>query len=1137
MKFDDYKYRTFCEESMEGYSYQIHIINGVDSPLNILSTNTTEKFVCAKIETGQTEIAPCGNVNYPNAEFRVYLTSLPAVLKRYSQCPTTVTMSLIPKQSDIARTDIVSYGPFTLTKVDYTSYTLDGTDTRYDVTLTCESQLYHDLTASYQKFKIDTYCDGTEAPEVLYESANTGSAYFIYDPYSDTEQYEHTHNIMITYMDQSDYTNVLGTEIVQVYDDGGDQAVLLAPRHFDRYIYYHTSNTDVPDTTEYKTNLAFLSSTMSAITLYYMPITGYIDDNIDPLYCKLTIGQYITYAYYRNRGVTDIPTLWHYIRQNPIAPNLDTYLQPLHILPTGSYDWSKDYGQQWKNTSLWQFLVGLSEYMFVDIYLKQVYVTSTLSYEEKIVFKNATLETQQVWDDGEYVTIDESNTDWVTAGCNACVDTLLYNDIARGIDQLESPNLADNAVGTELLLKTNLNNACYATGCLYAYIEDYDVSMVALGATQAHMISEYIMYHATQIKNNPIIMREYELKWNAYPCIEVGDMIYLKYNGDSTLYPIIYNGNTIETSGAFQETIDQHIRYDTVSAESTISTLNTTQSITTRRESSQNISSALTNYYTKNETDSAISTGDTNTLTIANAYTDTQISQIESGGNTPFAQNYRQQWYYADCISGNDNNDGKTASTAWQTLTPFLKMLNGMGQNTNVMPNIYLRGNASSGGTSRKYYWGDKTNSDVRLQGGVYCNQCLHIFFVGHDIELNWPGTTYLKKIYNGHINVQPRNGIWGVTDSTDNMTLTWSWDNDADNYVWDSSNYNHSWYFAFEHTNVTITGVNFTGTVSLNGCQGSFTRCQFWRLCGNYCNNLQFITSLSINATTSNLTENQMKSYSADYTTTPSTTGKSAVGNFCKYGNVDFRTCDNLLFRCIITYNTPATVGHSGEGHSAPVTLMFGTYGLLGKNSSGNAAWINPASSTTHYTHDMLLQSATVYACVPMKSVNTRSTTKVFPEILNTASDYRSQWICNDTNAYYPGDTINTSSSSTSAISGQLGWPAFYDNAGKYIDIWVTVPNRIDASVTSVTVNSIYAYVKGLKQDTSTYLCSYCAVDGNNYNVDWVTSSKGYTVTGEICNDRHTVRVHIAKSTAMSQAILGCPVNAFGNGYSFTFN
>ena len=73
------------------------------------------------------------------------------------------------------------------------------------------------------------------------------------------------------------------------------------------------------------------------------------------------------------------------------------------------------------------------------------------------------------------------------------------------------------------------------------------------------------------------------------------------------------------------------------------------------------------------------------------------------------------EWYYADCISGNDNNDGKTESTAWKTLKPFLKMLNGMDQNTNVMPNIYLRGNASSGGTTRKYYWGDKTNSDVRL--------------------------------------------------------------------------------------------------------------------------------------------------------------------------------------------------------------------------------------------------------------------------------------------------------------------------------------------------------------------------------------------------------------------------------------
>ena len=1101
MKFDDYKYRTFCEESMEGYSYQISVTNGVDSPLNIQSTNSTEKFVGAKIETGQTEIAPCGNANYPNAEFRAYLTSLPAVLKRYSQYPATVTMSLIPKQRDVASTDIVIYGPFTLTKVDYTSYTLDGTDVRYDVTLTCESQLYHNLTAPYQKFKIDTYCDGTEATEVLYESANTGSAYFIYDPYSDTEQYAHTHNITITYMDQSDSTNVLGTEIVQLYDDGGDQAVLLAPRHFDNYIFYHTSNTDVTDVMEYRTNLVFLSSTMSAITLYYMPITGYIDDNIDPLYCKLTIGQYITYAYYRNRGVTDIPTLWYYIKQNPIVSNLDAYLQPLRILPTGSYDWTNDYGQKWQNTSLWQFLVGLSEYMFVDIYLKQVYVVDTLQYEEKIVFKNATLETQQEWDDGEYVIIDESNTDWVTAGCNACVDTLLYNDIARGIDQLESSNLADNAAAAELLLETNLNNACYATGCLYAYIENYDVSMLSLGATQTHMITEYIMYHATQIKSNPIIMHEYELRWNAYPCLDVGDKIYLKYNGDSTLYPIIYNGNTIETSGAFQETIDQHIRYDTISIESTISTLNTTQSITTRRESSQNISGALTNC------------------------------------NASFAQNYRKKWYYADCINGNDNNDGKTESTAWKTLKPFLKMLNGMGQNANVMPNIYLRGNPTSGGTTRKYYWGDKTNSDVRLQGGVYCNQCLHIFFVGHDIELNWPGTTYLKKIYNGHINVQPRNGIWGVTDSTDNMTLTWSWDNDADTFVWSSSNYNHSWYFAFEHTNVTITGVKFTGTVSLNGCQGSFTRCQFWRLCGNYCNDLQFITSLTINATTSNLTENQMKSYSSSYTTTPSTTGKSAIGNFCKYGNVDFRTCNNLLFRCIITYNTPTTVGHQGENHSAPVTLLFGTYGLLAENSSGNAAWINPARSTTHYTHDMLLESTTVHAGVPMKSINTRSTTNVYPEILNKSSDYMSQWICNDTNAYYPGDTIDTNSSSTSATSGQLGWPAFYANSGKYIDIWVTLPNRIDESVTSVTVNSIYAYVKGLTQDTSTYICSYCAVDGNNYNVDWVSSPKGYTVTGEICNDRHTVRVHIAKSTVMANAILGCPVNAYGNGYNFTFN
>ena len=333
-------------------------------------------------------------------------------------------------------------------------------------------------------------------------------------------------------------------------------------------------------------------------------------------------------------------------------------------------------------------------------------------------------------------------------------------------------------------------------------------------------------------------------------------------------------------------------------------------------------------------------------------------------------KNYRSEWVYVDCIDGSDNNAG-TLAKPYKTLLPVLKRINGMGQNANMMPNIYLRGNPTDTGVTRLYSWGDKTNSDVLLQGGVYCNQCLHIFFVGYNVELYWPGLNYLKKIYNGHINVQPRNGIWGVTADTDDMRMTWSWEGTADQ----GATYVHNWYFGLEHCNTTITQVDFAGAVLLNGNSGSFTNCSFERLGLLYCNNIIFNKNTRITATTSNLTATE---YAA-----------GAVGSAWKYGNVYIADSNNIeflgyskdgvVYNYCVDYTAPTSRGHT-DSYDAAFQIQRADVRFLAPNLYETS----PIGST--YDKDIYTQSTNIYT--PL----VKSNYTVYDAV--STYQYNSQWI-----------------------------------------------------------------------------------------------------------------------------------------------
>ena len=292
----------------------------------------------------------------------------------------------------------------------------------------------------------------------------------------------------------------------------------------------------------------------------------------------------------------------------------------------------------------------------------------------------------------------------------------------------------------------------------------------------------------------------------------------------------------------------------------------------------------------------------------------TIIEETTSDRSNVNVENYRFDWYYIDNIDGDDNNDGKSVYTAFKTFEPILKIINGADGSSKTMVNVYLRGNATlDDKTTRIYNFGDKNSEDPTLQGGAYNNGVFHMFFCGYGIDIHWEGTEYLKKIYNGHINIKPCvMKEWGISGDTSNMRLTWSWDNDI-NY--NGTDYKHSWYWSFENCNITISQVDFTGCVQLNGVNGSFTSCTFGRLCGIYCHDLQFLTSLGITAGTSNLTVEEYKT--------------KALSNFCRYGNIDFRTCSNILFRCSIDYYFDTTIGHEENWYSF-ITLLFGDYKIL---------------------------------------------------------------------------------------------------------------------------------------------------------------------------------------------------------------